>query len=338
MCPQRVSVSRMLERSNKLTAHVPTANGACILCRTPLRGSTSRRACSACLLRLLQQHTRCGTTQAGPGCCRQGSIGGPGWTSEDVGVRGCLRAAMPPVEPQAAVPCAVLARVLGWARTRMFESPDGCLHLQVVRGLVGGQCLTAIRNLQETATALLAIMAGTGTGRGRSSSGGSSDTASSASGSTPPSGPAAGAQALGQQLEGALQELEQAIAHFDAADIDQRSDQMAAPFQFLLKPAGQVAALVEAYYQQPEQRAAAVLELAQAAATRSCANLRCPNVAGQGREAEGRRNQRCSACRAVRYCCRECSVVDWKAGHKRVCAALAAAATQAGAGAAEQQA
>ena len=73
------------------------------------------------------------------------AIGGPGWTSEDVGVRGCLRAAMPPVEPQAAVPCAVLARVLGWARTRMFESPDGCLHLQVVRGLVGGQCLTAIR-------------------------------------------------------------------------------------------------------------------------------------------------------------------------------------------------
>ena len=78
----------------------------------------------------------------------------------------------------------------------------------------------------------------------------------------------------------------------------------------------------------------AALELAQAAATRSCANLRCPNVAGEGREAEGRPNQRCSACRAVRYCCRECSVVDWKAGHKRVCAALAAAvAAEAGAAA-----
>ena len=87
-----------------------------------------------------------------------------------------------------------------------------------------------------------------------------------------------------------------------------------------------MAAPVETYYQQPEQRAAADLELAQAAATRSCANLLCPNVGGEGREAEGRPNQRCSACRAVRYCCRECSVADWRAGHRRVCGALAAAA------------
>ena len=102
-----------------------------------------------------------------------------------------------------------------------------------------------------------------------------------------------------------------------------------------------MAAPVETYYQQPEQRAAADLELAQAAATRSCANLRCPNVGGEGREAEGRLNQRCSACRAVRYCCRECSVVDWRVGHKRVCGALAAAVVAAAAAeaaeAAEQQ-
>jgi hypothetical protein len=103
-------------------------------------------------------------------------------------------------------------------------------------------------------------------------------------------------------------------------------EQMKAHLQPMLVPAGRVAALVEAYYQQPEQRAAAALELAQAVATRSCAILRCPNVAGQGREAEGRPNQRCSACHVVRYCCRKCNVVDWKAGHKRMCSVLAAVA------------
>ena len=57
--------------------------------------------------------------------------------------------------------------------------------------------------------------------------------------------------------------------------------------QSQLEPARRVAALVEAFYQQPKQQAGAALELAQAAATRACANLRCPNVAGQGRDPSG---------------------------------------------------
>ena len=150
--------------------------------------------------------------------------------------------------------------------------------------------------------------------------------------------PQAGQQELAQQLQAALQVLEQVREAALPVGIDAANILLASHVTPLLEPAGRLAALVQAFYQQPEQAAAAALELAQAAATLSCANLRCANVAGEGRKAEGRPNQRCSACRAVRYCCRECSVVDWKAGHKRVCAALAAAATQAGAGAAEQQA
>jgi hypothetical protein len=122
----------------------------------------------------------------------------------------------------------------------------------------------------------------------------------------------------------------------EAAAIDQTSDQMAAPFQLLLEPAGRVAALVEAVYRQPEQRAMDTLELAQAAATRSCANLRCPNVAGQGREAEGRRNQvqvLSLPCRAILL--PRVQRGRLKAGHRWVCAELgAAAAAEAGAAAA----
>ncbi len=33
----------------------------------------------------------------------------------------------------------------------------------------------------------------------------------------------------------------------------------------------------------------------------------------------------CSACRAVWYCGTACSHADWRAGHRRVCKALAAA-------------
>ena len=66
----------------------------------------------------------------------------------------------------------------------------------------------------------------------------------------------------------------------------------------------------------PAVLAAARLELARAAATRDCANLRCPHF--------GRRGKKCTGCRAVRYCCQECNVAGWRAGHKHLCAALAA--------------
>jgi len=49
----------------------------------------------------------------------------------------------------------------------------------------------------------------------------------------------------------------------------------------LLRPAAkQVAAALEAHWQQPEQQQAAVLELARATGTRSCAYLRWVGVGG----------------------------------------------------------
>ncbi len=69
------------------------------------------------------------------------------------------------------------------------------------------------------------------------------------------------------------------------------------------------------------------LELAQVAATRSCAYLRCANLAGKGGSAagQGAGSQRCSKCRAAWYCGTACSHADWRVGHRRVCRALGAA-------------
>jgi hypothetical protein len=66
------------------------------------------------------------------------------------------------------------------------------------------------------------------------------------------------------------------------------------------------------------------LELAQAAATRSCAYLRCANLAGEGGPAarEGLGSQRCSKCKVAWYCGTACSHADWRAGHWRTCKAL----------------
>lgn len=92
----------------------------------------------------------------------------------------------------------------------------------------------------------------------------------------------------------------------------------------------QCAALLRAHWQRPEQQAAAALELAQAAATRSCAYLRCANLSGSGGAAakEGEGSKRCSGCRAVWYCGTACSHADWRAGHKRMCKALGEARQQ----------
>jgi len=62
-----------------------------------------------------------------------------------------------------------------------------------------------------------------------------------------------------------------------------------------------VAAALQQYWQLPEQLAAAQLELAQAAVTRSCAYLRCPILGGAGGPAAGAGcgGKRCSACRVA---------------------------------------
>jgi hypothetical protein len=69
------------------------------------------------------------------------------------------------------------------------------------------------------------------------------------------------------------------------------------------------------------------LELAQVAATRSCAYLRCANLTGEGGPAAGQGAdcQRCSKCRAAWYCGTACPHADWRVGHRRVCRALRAA-------------
>ncbi|KAI3433914.1 hypothetical protein D9Q98_003716 [Chlorella vulgaris] len=75
---------------------------------------------------------------------------------------------------------------------------------------------------------------------------------------------------------------------------------------------------------QREPQPGDALELAQAAAIRSCAYLRCANLAGEGGPAarQGAGSQRCSKCRVAWYCGTACSHADWRAGHRRVCRAL----------------
>jgi len=66
-------------------------------------------------------------------------------------------------------------------------------------------------------------------------------------------------------------------------------------------PAVRLAAALQQYWQMPEQVAAEQLQLAQAAATRSCAYLRCANVGSTSGPAAGRGSggKRCSGCRVA---------------------------------------
>ncbi|PRW57753.1 Zinc finger MYND domain-containing 19 Q7TSV3 isoform B [Chlorella sorokiniana] len=99
---------------------------------------------------------------------------------------------------------------------------------------------------------------------------------------------------------------------------------------------------LEAWGDVPEHARQNLLDLSQAVATRGCAYLRCTNVGAVGGPGAGQQqgSSRCSACRAVWYCGTACSHADWRAGHRRVCKALAAvrqADKAAAAAAAEQQ-
>ena len=76
------------------------------------------------------------------------------------------------------------------------------------------------------------------------------------------------------------------------------------------------------------------VELAQIAAARRCAYLRCSNVEAEGGPAagQGTGSMRCGACRAAWYCGTACSHADWRGagggGHQRVCKALCAVRLQ----------
>ena len=127
-----------------------------------------------------------------------------------------------------------------------------------------------------------------------------------------------------EEMQNSLREVLEARLGLEETKLESQAGR-AAQLRRLLPPAAEVAALLQRYFELPEQEAARALELAQAAGGRSCAYLWCANLAMEGREAEGKPTQKCGQCRPVRYCSRACSVEDWRAGHKRVCKALAAA-------------
>ena len=121
------------------------------------------------------------------------------------------------------------------------------------------------------------------------------------------------------QLQRDIQAL--ASAHEEACATNW-SDEL---FEHTQPASARLAAALQAHWQEqdaaPERQQAAQLELAQAAAARaSCAHLACPNL-----EATGRRGKLCTGCRVARYCCRDCSVADWRAGHHAACRLLAGA-------------
>ena len=98
----------------------------------------------------------------------------------------------------------------------------------------------------------------------------------------------------------------------------------------ILRAAAAVAELLQRHWQEPEQVAAARLELAHCATSRSCALLQCANLAGEGGSAAGQGvgSKKCRACRTAFYCGPACAEADWRrgagGGHKRVCSVLAA--------------
>lgn len=87
-----------------------------------------------------------------------------------------------------------------------------------------------------------------------------------------------------------LSQLEQAMARMSSArDSIPTAQRMSFPaiLQALIPEANRLATLVVQFYQQPEQAVTAHLEMAQPAAARSCAYLRCSNVCLEGRPAAG---------------------------------------------------
>lgn len=87
-----------------------------------------------------------------------------------------------------------------------------------------------------------------------------------------------------------------------------------------LPAARQLAAAVLTWRQQPDQAEAGQLEVAQAAAARSCSRLTCSNVELEGGPAagEGLGCLRCGRCRVAYYCGTDCSHGDWKPDRKSV--------------------
>jgi hypothetical protein len=105
------------------------------------------------------------------------------------------------------------------------------------------------------------------------------------------------------------------------------TDEAAQLCERLVQPALALAELAQQAWQATGLAEAARLEVAQAAATRSCAYLACANLGAEGatEAGEGGGSKKCSGCRVAWYCSEACQYADWKVGHKRMCKALAAA-------------
>ena len=138
-----------------------------------------------------------------------------------------------------------------------------------------------------------------------------------------------GADSERQQLQQLADRMEEGLGAANAAWIGTAPlPHVCAIMKEQALPAAEtVARLLRQHWAKPEQQAALQLELAQAAATRSCAYLCCAQLGGEGGPlaGEGKGSKRCGVCRTVWYCGTACSHADWRAGHKRVCKVLAAA-------------
>jgi hypothetical protein len=128
---------------------------------------------------------------------------------------------------------------------------------------------------------------------------------------------------LKQAARALRQQRQQVLAGLGSdASLADRADQL----WHLVQPAADAVTLLHQWLKLPGTIKQQQLVASQAAAARSCAYLRCANVAGQGGPAAGQGvgSMRCSACHAVWYCGTACSHADWRAGHKRMCELLAA--------------
>ncbi|KAI7839791.1 hypothetical protein COHA_006590 [Chlorella ohadii] len=86
----------------------------------------------------------------------------------------------------------------------------------------------------------------------------------------------------------AVQEPMQALLRYVTANVDGGLDQLMVQLRPLLQPAADLAALMQQYYALPEIDQPHRLAVAQAAAGRCCAYLRCANAGGEGGPAAGK--------------------------------------------------
>ncbi|KAI7845896.1 hypothetical protein COHA_000629 [Chlorella ohadii] len=155
--------------------------------------------------------------------------------------------------------------------------------------------------------------------------------AGSSSGSGSGSGGSEEEQGRREQLQACVAALRRAMQPMWTSNVGGRTlrrfNEIQGHLPAALRLGTPLAAALLDWWRRPEAQQAAALEVAQAAARRSCAYLRCGNLGGEGGPAagEGVGSQRCSACRAVWYCGTACSHADWRVGHRRVCKALGAA-------------